>query len=83
MTGLLARLKDLHWRYVEGSSGLGRSNMGMLNATGCTSVWGSTYPFNPYPFPWSNHLFQDSTSLAMGVSIMPGSMQLARIPSRA
>jgi pyruvate-ferredoxin/flavodoxin oxidoreductase len=41
--------------------------MGMLNATGCTSVWGSTYPFNPYPFPWSNHLFQDSPSLAMGV----------------
>jgi pyruvate-ferredoxin/flavodoxin oxidoreductase len=30
-------------------------------------VWGSTYPFNPYPFPWSNHLFQDSASLAMGV----------------
>ncbi|NND68128.1 MAG: pyruvate ferredoxin oxidoreductase, partial [Halioglobus sp.] len=23
--------------------------------------------FNPYPFPWSNHLFQDSASLAMGV----------------
>jgi pyruvate-ferredoxin/flavodoxin oxidoreductase len=67
VTGLLARLKDLHWCYVEGSSGLGRSTMGMLNATGCTSVWGSTYPFNPYPFPWSNHLFQDSTSLAMGV----------------
>jgi pyruvate-ferredoxin/flavodoxin oxidoreductase len=67
VTGLLAKLKDLRWRYVEGSSGRGRSTMGMLNATGCTSVWGSTYPFNPYPFPWSNHLFQDSASLAMGV----------------
>jgi pyruvate-ferredoxin/flavodoxin oxidoreductase len=67
VTGLLARLKDLHWRYIEGTSGKGRSTMGMLNATGCTSVWGSTYPFNPYPFPWSNHLFQDSASLAMGV----------------
>jgi pyruvate-ferredoxin/flavodoxin oxidoreductase len=41
--------------------------MGIVNATGCTSVWGSTYPFNPYPFPWANHLFQDSTSMAMGV----------------
>jgi pyruvate-ferredoxin/flavodoxin oxidoreductase len=39
----------------------------MLNATGCTSVWGSTYPFNPYPFPWANHLFQDPASMAMGV----------------
>ncbi len=64
---LLGRLKDLRWRYQEGTTGRGRSKMGMLNATGCTSVWGSTYPFNPYPFPWANHLFQDSPSLAMGV----------------
>jgi pyruvate-ferredoxin/flavodoxin oxidoreductase len=41
--------------------------MGLLNATGCSSVWGSTFPYNPYPFPWANHLFQDSPSLAMGV----------------
>jgi pyruvate-ferredoxin/flavodoxin oxidoreductase len=41
--------------------------MGMINSTGCTSVWGSTYPFNPYPFPWANHLFQDSPSMAMGI----------------
>ncbi len=67
VSGLLGQLKDLRWRYIEGTSGRGRATMGMLNATGCTSVWGSTYPFNPYPFPWSNHLFQDSASLAMGV----------------
>jgi len=67
VTRLLSRLRDLRWRYGEGTTGRGRSPMGMLNATGCTSVWGSTYPFNPYPFPWSNHLFQDSPSLAMGV----------------
>jgi pyruvate-ferredoxin/flavodoxin oxidoreductase len=67
MTELLARLKDLRWRYQEGTTGSGRSKMGMINATGCTSVWGSTYPFNPYPFPWANHLFQDSASMAMGV----------------
>jgi pyruvate-ferredoxin/flavodoxin oxidoreductase len=64
---LVAALKDLQWRYQEGTTGAGRSTMGMLNATGCTSVWGSTWPFNPYPFPWANHLFQDSASLAMGV----------------
>ncbi len=45
----------------------GRSSMGILNATGCSSVWGSTFPFNPYPFPWSSHLFQDPASVAMGV----------------
>jgi pyruvate-ferredoxin/flavodoxin oxidoreductase len=66
-SGVLAQLKELRWKYQEGTTGRGRSRMGMLNATGCTSVWGSTYPFNPYPFPWANHLFQDSPSLAMGV----------------
>ena len=64
---LVARLSDLKERYTKGTSGRGRSNMGILNATGCTSVWGSTYPFNPYPFPWANHLFQDSPSMAMGI----------------
>ena len=67
VTDLVARLQDLRWRYQNGTTGTGRSNMGILNATGCTSVWGSTYPFNPYPFPWTNHLFQDPASLAMGV----------------
>lgn len=67
MTQLLARLKQLKWKYTQGTTGKGRSNMGMCNATGCTSVWGSTWPYNPYPFPWTNHLFQDSTSMAMGI----------------
>jgi pyruvate-ferredoxin/flavodoxin oxidoreductase len=67
VTQLLSKLKNLKWKYTDGTTGRGRSTMGMLNATGCTSVWGSTYPFNPYPFPWANHLFQDSPSLAMGV----------------
>lgn len=67
VTQTLAKLKQLKWKYTNGVTGLGRSSMGMINATGCTSVWGSTYPYNPYPFPWANHLFQDSTSVAMGV----------------
>jgi pyruvate-ferredoxin/flavodoxin oxidoreductase len=64
---LISELKDLIWRYREGPTGRGRVPMGILNATGCSSVWGSTWPFNPYPFPWANHLFQDSASMAMGV----------------
>ncbi|MDH3994363.1 MAG: thiamine pyrophosphate-dependent enzyme, partial [Gammaproteobacteria bacterium] len=67
VTGLVAQLKDLKYRYTDGATGRGRSSMGMVNATGCTSVWGSTYPFNPYPFPWTNHLFQDTASMAMGL----------------
>ncbi|MEN8133559.1 MAG: thiamine pyrophosphate-dependent enzyme, partial [Pseudomonadota bacterium] len=67
VTQLLSKLKRLKWRYTEGTTGKGRVTMGMVNATGCTSVWGSTYPYNPYPFPWANHLFQDSVSMAMGI----------------
>ena len=64
---LLESLKDLRWRYVEGPTRRGRASMGMVNSTGCTSVWGSTYPYHPYPFPWTSHLFQDSPSVAMGL----------------
>jgi pyruvate-ferredoxin/flavodoxin oxidoreductase len=64
---MIDELKDLRWRYTEGPTGKGRATLGMTNATGCSSVWGSTYPFNPYPFPWVNHLFQDAPSIAIGV----------------
>jgi pyruvate-ferredoxin/flavodoxin oxidoreductase len=67
LTRMLKDLKDLSWRYKSGPSGKGRAALGMTNATGCSSVWGSTYPYNPYPFPWANHLFQDAPSLAIGI----------------
>jgi pyruvate-ferredoxin/flavodoxin oxidoreductase len=63
----LERLKDLKWRYLEGPSKRGRAEMGIVNSTGCTSVWASTYPYHPYPFPWTSHLFQDSPSVALGL----------------
>ncbi|MDP6108913.1 MAG: 2-oxoacid:acceptor oxidoreductase family protein, partial [Rhodospirillales bacterium] len=66
-TGLMEKLRDLKWRYEEGPTKRGRTDMGIANATGCTSVWGATYPYNPYPFPWTSHLFQDSPSIAMGL----------------
>ncbi len=67
IASMIRDLKDLHWRYTEGPSGRGRSVTAFANATGCSSVWGSTYPFNPYPFPWTNHLFQDAPSIAIGI----------------
>lgn len=60
-------LADLKWRYEEGPSGKGRANLGIANSTGCSSVWGSTFPYNPYPYPWVNHLFQDAPSIAIGI----------------
>ncbi len=67
VTNLLDRLRDLKWRYESGPANRGRADMGIVNATGCTSVWGATFPYNPYPFPWASHLFQDSPSMAMGL----------------
>ncbi|MBI4501500.1 MAG: 2-oxoacid:acceptor oxidoreductase family protein [Gemmatimonadetes bacterium] len=64
---VIGQLKDLRWRYTAGPSGKGRATLGIANATGCSSVWGSTYPYNPYPFPWVNHLFQDAPSIAIGI----------------
>ena len=67
ISALVRQLRDLRWRYTEGPGGRGRASLGMTNSTGCSSVWASTYPYNPYPFPWANHLFQDAPSLAIGV----------------
>jgi pyruvate-ferredoxin/flavodoxin oxidoreductase len=64
VTGLLDKLRHLKAQYTKPQP---RAEMGIINSTGCSSVWGSTWPFNPYPFPWSNHLFQDSPSIALGV----------------
>jgi pyruvate-ferredoxin/flavodoxin oxidoreductase len=67
VTQLLEKLKHLKWLYTSGITNKGRSSMGIVNATGCTSVWGSTFPYAPYPFPWTSNLFQDSPSMAMGL----------------
>ncbi len=63
----IKELKHLKWLYEEGPSGNGRAYLGLTNSTGCSSVWASTYPYNPYPFPWVNHLFQDAPSIAIGI----------------
>lgn len=63
----IEELKNLKWLYQKGPSGRGRAHLGFTNSTGCSSVWGSSYPYNPYPFPWVNHLFQDAPSVAVGI----------------
>jgi pyruvate-ferredoxin/flavodoxin oxidoreductase len=64
---LLEHLRHLRQCYTSGAQGKPRSDMAVVNSTGCTSVWASTFPFNPYPFPWTTNLFQDSPSVAMGL----------------
>jgi len=45
----------------------GPEGMGIVAATGCNTVYGSTYPYNPYLVPWTNSLFENAPAVAMGV----------------
>src|SRR5262249_62102913 len=40
---------------------------GIVAATGCNTVYTSTYPYNPYLVPWTNSLFEDAPTYAIGV----------------
>ncbi len=45
----------------------GAENFAIIASTGCNTVYGSTYPYNPYRVPWSNSLFENGPTFAMGV----------------
>ena len=44
---------------IDGRFARGMSVMFMGASTGCNTVYGSTPPSNPHPYPWMNSLFQD------------------------
>jgi pyruvate/2-oxoacid:ferredoxin oxidoreductase beta subunit len=45
----------------------GPQSVGIVAATGCNTVYGSTYPYNPYLVPWTNSLFENAPAMALGV----------------
>jgi pyruvate-ferredoxin/flavodoxin oxidoreductase len=47
----------------------GADQVGVVAATGCNTVYGSTYPFNPFAVPWTNSLFENAATDAIGVRI--------------
>jgi pyruvate/2-oxoacid:ferredoxin oxidoreductase beta subunit/NAD-dependent dihydropyrimidine dehydrogenase PreA subunit len=44
-----------------------RDEIGIVAATGCNTVYGSTYPYNPFRVTWTNSLFENAPAVAMGV----------------
>ncbi len=40
---------------------------GIVAATGCNTVYSSTYPYNPFLVPWTNSLFENAATDAMGI----------------
>ena len=49
---------------VDGRLANGMSTMYMGAHTGCNTVYGSTPPSNPHPYPWMNSLFQDGATIS-------------------
>ncbi|EJW09459.1 Putative oxidoreductase, Fe-S subunit [Rhodovulum sp. PH10] len=63
----VAILEKRLYRLDSGPTGNGPSGTVIANATGCSSVYASTFPFNPFTDPWVNSLFQDAPALAKGI----------------
>ncbi|MDX1415603.1 MAG: thiamine pyrophosphate-dependent enzyme [Candidatus Promineifilaceae bacterium] len=47
----------------------GAENLGIVASTGCNTVYGSTYPYNPYLVPWTNSLFENGPADAIGIRL--------------
>jgi len=64
---VIATLEKRLYLLESGPRGHGPASAVIANATGCSSVYASTFPFNPYNDPWVNSLFQDTPAVAKGV----------------
>jgi len=63
----VATLEKRLYLLESGPTGNGPASAVIANATGCSSVYASTFPFNPYNDPWVNSLFQDTPAVAKGL----------------
>ena len=41
-----------------------KDDWAIVAATGCNTVYTSTYPYNPYLVPWTNSLFENAPAMA-------------------
>ncbi len=69
---------------IEGRFPNGMTAMAMTANTGCNSVYGSTPPNNPHPYPWMNSLFQDGATIGwlIGESFIYDHAKRSVIPER-
>jgi pyruvate-ferredoxin/flavodoxin oxidoreductase len=69
---------------IDGRAANGMSVMAMGAHTGCNTVYGSTPPNNPHPYPWMNSLFQDGITISwlMGESFIRDHARRSVIPER-
>jgi pyruvate-ferredoxin/flavodoxin oxidoreductase len=69
---------------VDGRQANGMSVMFMGASTGCNTVYGSTPPSNPHPYPWMNSLFQDGATISwlLGESLILDHARRSVVPER-
>ena len=69
---------------VDGRLANGMSVMAMGAHTGCNTVYGSTAPATPHPYPWMNSLFQDGATISwlMGESFIMDHARRSVVPER-
>ena len=69
---------------IDGRLANGQCVMAMAAHTGCNTVYGSTPPNNPHPYPWMNSLFQDGITVGwlMGESFIVDHGRRSVIPER-
>lgn len=69
---------------LDGTVPNGMAVMAMGAHTGCNTVYGSTPPNNPHPYPWMNSLFQDGATVTwlLGESFIQDHARRSVIPER-
>ncbi|MBX3743729.1 MAG: 2-oxoacid:acceptor oxidoreductase family protein [Verrucomicrobiae bacterium] len=69
---------------IDGRPAQGMSVMMMGASTGCNTVYGSTPPSNPHPYPWMNSLFQDGATISwlMAESVILAHARRSVVPER-
>jgi len=69
---------------LDGRMPNGMAVMAMGANTGCNTVYGSTPPSTPHPYPWMNSLFQDGATIAwiMGESFIMDHAKRSVLPER-
>ena len=68
--------------YAKLAANLFGNRMIIANATGCSSIWGGSFPSSPYTTDdenkgpaWQNSLFEDNAEFGLGIALAKSSRQ--------
>ena len=53
--------------YIKNLTQMFNDNLIIANATGCSSIYGSSVPSMPYNTPWASSLFEDNSEYGLGM----------------